>query len=807
MVGINRKSPRTVEPRRTRWAGFIGAMLACGFVLGFYGWIVRPAISQLGNATARTAHYNLLADGFMAGQLNLKKEAAPELAQLKNPYDPEQNAPYRLHDGSYFRGKLYLYFGVTPALTLFIPYTLLSGRHLWHNEAVAIFAGGGFLVSVGLAAAVRRRYFPSVRGGVMVLAVLLLGLANGVPVLLRRPDVWEVPIMAASLFVLLALAALWAALHAVRARSLWLAAASAAYGMAVGARPSVLPGAVMLLVPVVLAWRDSKRVDRALFTAAVAPITAVGLALMAFNFARFGNVAEFGQNYQMAGDNQNALRHFGLDFIPFNLRVYFWEPVRWIRYFPFVSGIEVPPAPPGQFGVENPFGILTNVPIAWLSLFAALAGFRRDREGRGALDGWLAAAALVFALCALFIACFGGACNRYEAEFLVVLVVLSVVGIFSVERALAEWPGWRTLARVGWIAAAVCSIGFNFFASCENWGLLRLRDPAAFSRLAWFWNAPTAWFEAKQGVRPGPLELALKLPKFTTSRLEPLLVTGLDARADYVWIHYIDAGHVRFGIEHTGYGGPVSPVVAVDYDKENTVVIELASLYPPKEHAFHRQIDGAEASRIRTAARIELNDREVLRGQVEAYDAAPETRWVGRNPYAQHLGHAFTGKILRQRTMVPVAEAQGRGAGPAHLKVWFPEGRPLGLQEPLVVSGVTGAGDVLFVRYVDDRHVAFGFDHWGTGGPLGVPAELDFQRAHRLVVNMGSLHPTEAGVAREDTKHRQLEVVLDGVTVLSGYFDFHPARVEQVYFGANVIGGSTAVEKFSGRIVDLHREN
>jgi hypothetical protein len=29
--------------------------------------------------------------------------------------------------------------------------------------------------------------------------------------------------------------------------------------------------------------------------------------------------------------------------------------------------------------------------------------------------------------------------------------------------------------------------------------------------------------------------------------------------------------------------------------------------------------------------------------------------------------------------------------------------------------------------------------------------------------------------------------------------------VEQVYFGANVIGGSTAVPKFSGRIVDLRR--
>ena len=180
------------------------------------------------------------------------------------------------------------------------------------------------------------------------------------------------------------------------------------------------------------------------------PITAAGLALLAFNYARFGNLAEFGQNYQMAGDNQNALRHFGLDFIPFNLRVYFWEPMRWIRYFPFVTGIEIPPAPPGQFGVENPFGVLTNVPVVWFALGAALVGWRWRAAGERALRGWLAAAALVFALCALFIACFGGACNRYEVEFLVVLVVVAVVGIFAVERALAARPAGATPAAAAW---------------------------------------------------------------------------------------------------------------------------------------------------------------------------------------------------------------------------------------------------------------------------------------------------------------------------------------------------------------------
>jgi len=48
---MSRKSSGTAEPRRMQWAGVVGSLLACGFVLWFYGWIVRAAISQLGNAT------------------------------------------------------------------------------------------------------------------------------------------------------------------------------------------------------------------------------------------------------------------------------------------------------------------------------------------------------------------------------------------------------------------------------------------------------------------------------------------------------------------------------------------------------------------------------------------------------------------------------------------------------------------------------------------------------------------------------------------------------------------------------------
>ena len=61
-------------------------------------------------------YYKLLVRGWQKGQLNIDKDPAPELLALKDPYDPEQNGPYKLGDISLYRGKYYTYFGAAPAL-------------------------------------------------------------------------------------------------------------------------------------------------------------------------------------------------------------------------------------------------------------------------------------------------------------------------------------------------------------------------------------------------------------------------------------------------------------------------------------------------------------------------------------------------------------------------------------------------------------------------------------------------------------------------------------------------------------------
>src|ERR1017187_326178 len=445
---------------------------ACALVIGAYAYLAQSGLLELLSPNAASTYYNLLVQGFRAGQLNLKAEVPPGLAQLPNPYDPDANSPYRLmpyrlHDLSYYNGRLYLYHGVTPTLILFWPFVALTGHYLLHREAVEIFCTIGFLTSVGLLHALWRRYFADVRVGVVAACALGLGLATGMPVLLSRSDVYEVPISCGYMLAMLALAAIWCSLHEPERRCRWLAAASLAYGLAVGARPSLLFGAIILLVPVVQAWRERQQIW-ALLVAAMGPIVLIGLGLMLYNARRFGSPFEFGVHYLLAGDSHSAsVHHFSSGYLWFNLRVYFLKSVRWSSHFPYVRPMLLPPLPPGHDSVEGPFGILANIPLVWLALAVPLAWQNRSVETVSTLRWFLTAVALLFGSSALTIGLFYFTSVRYEVEFLPALLLLAVIGVLGLEQALADRPAWVRAARWFWGLLLCFSVGFHLLAGVE----------------------------------------------------------------------------------------------------------------------------------------------------------------------------------------------------------------------------------------------------------------------------------------------------------------------------------------------------
>jgi tetratricopeptide (TPR) repeat protein len=451
----------------------------CALVVGVYVYTVHSGVLVSGSLSAADNYYNLLVQGFRVGQLSLKKEVPLGLTQLADPYDPAENglyrfAPYGMHDMSYFKGKLYLYLGVTPALILFWPYVALTGHYLSYGQAGVIFCVMGFLASAYLLFAFWRTCFAETSVWVVAACGLALGLATSVPVLLARCDVWEVAISCAYALTMLALAAIWRALREPESRKRlgWLAAASLTYGLAVGARPSLLFGAIVLLVPVASAWHERQKVWIQLL-AAVGPIALVGLGLMLYNDLRFDSAFEFGTRYQLAAVRQLTTRFFSPHYLWFNFRVYFLGPTRWTSRFPFVHEVPHPPVPLGHMGGGQTFGVLTNIPLVWLALAAPLGWRGRSAECCPILCRFVTVLGILFAINALTLGLFVSVHGRYEVDFLPELLLLAVTGVLGMERALASTSEsgpvnqfrWQRPMRWCWSILLCLSIAFNLLAS------------------------------------------------------------------------------------------------------------------------------------------------------------------------------------------------------------------------------------------------------------------------------------------------------------------------------------------------------
>jgi tetratricopeptide (TPR) repeat protein len=653
------------NPKWTPYAILAGA---CALVFGVYVCTAHTSYLASASLNAADSYYNLLTQGFRAGQLNLKKSVPPSFARLADPYDRAANSPYGLLDLSYYNGKFYLYFGVTPALTLFWPYAALTGHYLAQKNAAVIFCLVGFLASASLLWTLWRRYFAEVSVVVVAAGALALGLATFTPYLLARCDVYEVSIACGYAFTMLALVAIWRALHEPRRRGWWSAAASLAYGLAVAARPSLLPGAVVLIVPVVRAWRERREVWVPLLAATV-PLALIGLGLMLYNALRFGDPFEFGLRYQLAGDTRSTSRSFGLQYLWFHFRVYFLEPAHWSSRFPFVQDITAPAKPVGHGNVERPFGVLTNVPLVWLALAAPLAWRNRSAEARGMLRGLVAVLVLLFGICALTIGAYFGASLRYEVEFLPALVLLAAIGILSLERTVARSGAgqaghrtWQRTARWSWWLLLGFSVAFNLLVSIERCAEAHNDLGCVLDNAGRPSEAVAAYEQALQ-LRPDYAEAHFNL--------------GIALRR---------IGDMPGAVEHWQQAVQLEPDYAEAYANLGNAVVELGELQHGMElidRALRLKPDFADAHNNRAYALILMGRLDDAVGEckraLELKPALPEAhanlRYIFRsqgktNELIQYyesvaqttpqsaVAHGNLGDVLLEATRVPEAIAQ-----------------------------------------------------------------------------------------------------------------------------------------------------
>jgi hypothetical protein len=426
-----------------RWArSHVALVVFCAAVGAYYLWSVWSSGSPFTFGTSGPDAYNQLSTGFLHGHLYLPLQPDPHLVQLPNPYDPIANGPFRneqgSHDLSLYKGHFYLYWGPTPALLAFLPFRLLPLGDLPQGLAIFVFSFVGFCCSVAVLRALARRVAPDVPRWMLGAAALALAAGNAIPFTERRASVYEVAITAGFCLTFIALYLLVTGLQdGVRPRR--LAFASLALGLAVGARPTMIVPALGLVV--IAVWLVRRTADaqlrRTYALSLLGPVAVVGMALAAYNAARFGSPLDFGQKYQLSSYDPATKDPNKLAYVPPGLWYYLLARPHFTLGFPFVHLVPPPLSYPGtapkQYdAVESIGGLLFLVPFTLMAFATPLV--LRGGVRRAALS-MIAAAAVIILMTSFAL---WGATMRYEVDFSSLLIVAAALG----------WIAW-TLSQHG----------------------------------------------------------------------------------------------------------------------------------------------------------------------------------------------------------------------------------------------------------------------------------------------------------------------------------------------------------------------
>jgi hypothetical protein len=143
--------------------------------------------------------------------------------------------------------------------------------------------------------------------------------------------------------------------------------------------------------------------------------------------------------------------------------------------------------------------------------------------------------------------------------------------------------------------------------------------------------------------------------------------------------------------------------------------------------------------------------------------------------------------------------------GAMRLEVIFDPDRISGAQ-PILSSGKPGAGDQLFVEFLDKNTLRLGFDHWNFPAIYSEAIHCDMGGPHVVEVSTGSLYPPDyrssfAGEQAWRILRHTLYVRFDGKAAISLSADSYPSLPHSVILFHNYIGFSTAERDFTGRLL------
>lgn len=299
-------------------------IISVAFILFFYFFLAKNFFhiesfyptSEIKTYYLCNNFYNLVVDALKDKKLYIGTlEDYPKL-NVDNVYkdfdtifeDPKYT---NLFDSSYYKGKIYIYFGITPVLLFYLPFNIITSLYLTDKMVVLFLACLSFILSLLLLKKITTSLNFNIQKPILILSIFIVGLCNYVPFLVVRSCIFEVAILTANTLLLFSLLFLYFYLQTkeTKKRYIFLLLMSLCLALAVGARPFyVLHIPLFYCLILFFEYNQNKDIRKILKVslAFLAPCIFYGIILALYNYLRFDSIFEFGFKYTLNSEN-----HYG----------------------------------------------------------------------------------------------------------------------------------------------------------------------------------------------------------------------------------------------------------------------------------------------------------------------------------------------------------------------------------------------------------------------------------------------------------------------------------------------------------------
>ncbi len=416
--------------------------------------------------------YHKLAMALKKGHFYLDDVVPKQLKEMKNPYDITARRrvfttpdTIYLWDYAYYDSKYYVYFGIVPALLVYVPASYLCGDFGFPNF-IYIYITGIFLVfaSYFLLKEICVRYFKQIPFLVFILLWLFSINASQLPYMMHRPTFYSIPIITALFFTILGLFLWFSSTRAGKLNKKRMVLGSLCMALVAGCRPQFLLGSFFCFPIFYYSYRHNQILTKKSWKETILfciPYIVVAIFLMYYNYARFGSVFDFGANYNLT-TNDMTKRGFVLERIPLGIYTYLFEPLNTTLQFPFMAPSVIKTSYLGRTITEKFLGGAIRVHLLLiLSLF--VFWFRKYFK-----EKMLYITACLGTIFAFFIIIMdtemAGILPRYLADFIWLLLISTTLILLSIYSTIKE-ENLKYIWRAFLGFATIFTLVYSFFLS------------------------------------------------------------------------------------------------------------------------------------------------------------------------------------------------------------------------------------------------------------------------------------------------------------------------------------------------------